>query len=111
MPIASNPAHFAAARREMRKSVRESKVQSMAATKTERASVGFGVGRQGASTLIEVRPHHDIIPAIKGVQISFELLNGITDLQARKILEVLNENVVGLLVTSAADEKKAGAAG
>jgi hypothetical protein len=81
------------------------------ATKTERAGVGFGTVRQGGSALIEVRPHHDIIPALKGVQLSFELLNGITDLQARKLVELLNENVIGVLITTATEEKTVGAAG
>jgi hypothetical protein len=84
------------------------------ATKTERAGVGFSIGRQGGSTLIEVRPHHDIIPALRGVQIGLELLNGISAQQAKKILEVLNENVVGVLVSTASDEKvdkSVGAAG
>lgn len=83
----------------------------MAETKTERAGVGFSIGRQGGSTLIEVRPHHDIILALSGVQIGFELLNGISDQQAKKILDVLNENVIGVLVRTAADEKTVGAAG
>ena len=81
------------------------------ATKTERAGVGFGIEQEGGSTLIEVRPHHDIIPALKGVRIGFELLNGITAQQAKKILELLNENVIGVLVTTASDKKTVGAAG
>ncbi len=81
------------------------------ATKTERAGVGFGIEHQGGSTLIEIRPHHDIIPALKGVQIGFELLNGITAQQAKKILELLNENVIGVLVRTASEEKTVGAAG
>lgn len=80
------------------------------AMKMERAGVGFGSGRQGVSTVIEIRPHHDIIPALKGIQISFELLNGITSAQAKKIVDVLNENVIGVLVTTASEEKTAGAA-
>jgi hypothetical protein len=82
----------------------------MSTTKTERAGVGFGIGQQGGSTVIEVLPHHDIIPALRGIQVSFELLNGINPQQAKKILEVLNENVIGVLVTSASDDKTAAAA-
>ena len=33
----------------------------------------------------------------------FELLNGITAEQAKKILDVLNENVIGVLVTTSLD--------
>jgi hypothetical protein len=37
---------------------------------------------------------------LRGAQVGFELLNGITDERARKILDVLNENVIGLVVTT-----------
>ena len=55
--------------------------------------------------IVEVRPHHDTISALRGVQVGFELLNGITLEQAKKIVDVLNENVIGVSVTTAADEK------
>ena len=55
--------------------------------------------------IVEVRPHHDTIFALRGVQVGFELLNGITLEQAKKIVDVLNENVIGVSVTTAADEK------
>jgi len=71
----------------------------------EKAGVGFAVARHNASTVIELRPHHDTISAFRGVQISFELLNGTTPEQAKKILDVLNENVIGVLVTSASASK------
>ena len=77
----------------------------MATTKIERAGVGFGIGRQGGSIVVEVRPHHDTISALRGVQVGFELLNGITLEQAKKIVDVLNENVIGVSVTTASDEK------
>lgn len=83
----------------------------MTTTKTERAGVGFGIGRQGGSTVIEVRTHHDIIPALRGVQVNFELLNGISLEQAKAILDLLNENVIGVLVTTESGAKTAGAAG
>jgi hypothetical protein len=55
--------------------------------------------------VIEVRPNHDTISALRGVQVSLELLNGFTQEQARKILDVLNENVIGLVVTTASETK------
>jgi hypothetical protein len=55
--------------------------------------------------IVEVRPHHDTISALRGVQVGFELLNGITLEQAKKIVDVLNENVIGVSVTTAADDK------
>jgi hypothetical protein len=83
----------------------------MATTKIERAGVGFGIGRQGGSIVVDVRPHHDTISALRGVQVGFELLNGITIEQAKKTLDVLNENVIGVFVTTASDEKTEAAAG
>jgi len=83
----------------------------MATTKIERASVGFGIGRQGGRIIVEVRPHHDTISALRGVQVGFELLNGITLEQAKKVVDVLNENVIGVLVTTASDDKAEAAAG
>jgi len=83
----------------------------MVTTKIERAGVGFGIGRQGGSIVVDVRPHHDTISALRGVQVGFELLNGITIEQAKKTLDVLNENVIGVFVTTASDEKTEAAAG
>jgi len=39
-------------------------------------------------------------PPFGGVRLDFELLNGITPERANKILDVLNENVIGVLVTT-----------
>ena len=83
----------------------------MATTKIEKAGVCFGVGRPKGPITIEVRLNHDTIPALRGVQVSFELLNGITLAQAKKLLDVLNENMVGVVVTtSTGDQTKAAAA-
>jgi hypothetical protein len=77
----------------------------MAAEKVERAGIGFEIGRQGGPVVIEVRLHHDTISALKGVQVAFELLNGTTLDQARRTLDVLKENLIGLRVTTPADDK------
>lgn len=66
---------------------------------TQRAGVGFAVGRQAGPVVIEIRLHHDTISVLKGVQVALELLNGITVDQAKKIADVLSENVVGIRVT------------
>ncbi|MGA2359485.1 MAG: hypothetical protein ABSF66_10815 [Terriglobales bacterium] len=83
----------------------------MTTTKIEKAGVCFGIGRQDGSIVIEVRPHHDTISALRGVQVGFELLNGIAIGQAKKILDVLNENVIGVSVTTASDDKTEAASG
>jgi len=86
--------------------MRSNQVKFMATTKIEKAGVSFGIGRHGGSIVIEVRAHHDTISALRGVQFGFELLNGITVQQAKKILEVLNENVIGAFVITASDDKQ-----
>jgi hypothetical protein len=83
----------------------------MTTTKIEKAGVCFGIGRHGGSIMLEVRPHHDTISALRGVQVGFELLNGIAIEQAKKILDVLNENVIGVSVTTASDDKTEAASG
>ena len=69
----------------------------------DKAGVGFSIGRPGGPIVIDFRLHHDTISALKGVQVGFELLNGISVEQATRIVDVLNENVLGILVTSTAD--------
>jgi len=59
----------------------------------------------GGSTVLEVRTHHETISALRGVQFDFELLNGITPQQAKKILDVLNENIIGVRVTTFSGEE------
>jgi hypothetical protein len=77
----------------------------MATTKVEKAGICFGVGAPGGPITIEVRPNHDTISALRGIQVSFELLNGITAAQAKKLVDVLNENLVGVVVTTASGEQ------
>jgi len=83
----------------------------MTTNKIEKASVGFGIGRLGASIVLEVRPHHDTISALRGTRVGFELLNGISLDQAKKIVEVLNENVIGMFVTTGSNDKSEAASG
>jgi hypothetical protein len=73
------------------------------AQKIERAGVGFAISRQVGPSVLEIRLHHDTISALRGVGVAFELLNGTTPAQAKRILDVLNENVIGVRVTTASD--------
>jgi hypothetical protein len=77
----------------------------MAAAKIEKAGISFAIKRQAGPIVIELRPHHDTIAAFKGVEVTFEMLNGMTADRARKILDVLNENIVGVVVTTASNDK------
>ncbi|HLX84545.1 MAG TPA: hypothetical protein VKR59_11655 [Terriglobales bacterium] len=77
----------------------------MAAAKIEKAGISFAIKRQAGPIVVELRPHHDTIAAFKGVEVTFEMLNGMTADRARKILDVLNENLVGVVVTTASNDK------
>ena len=72
---------------------------------TEKSGVAFGINRSSGSIVIELRLHHETVTALKDVHVGFELLNGIGLEQAKKIVETLNENVIGLLVTPKSDSK------
>jgi hypothetical protein len=78
----------------------------MSAIKLERTGVSFGIGGQGRPVTIEFRTHHDTIAAIRGGQVCLELLDGITQAQAQKLVDVLNENVSGMLVTTLSDDQR-----
>jgi hypothetical protein len=77
----------------------------MPTNKIQKASASFGVARQDGGIIIAVRPNHDTITALRGVQFAFELLNGITLEQAKKVVDMLNENFIGLLAATASEEK------
>lgn len=79
-------------------------------TKIEKAGVCFGLGQPGGPVTIEVRTNHDTIPALRSVQLRFELLNGITVAQGKKLLDLLNENIVGLVVTTSTGDQTIAAA-
>ena len=83
----------------------------MDTAKAQRAGVGFAIGRQESQIILNVRIHHDTIPILRGVRIGFELLNGLTPEQGKRIIDVLNENIVGVLVIAASDGKTEAAAG
>jgi hypothetical protein len=65
----------------------------------------FRINQESGPLVLEVHTHHDVIPALRGARIGLELLNGITPQQAKKILDVLNENIVGVVFTTATSDK------
>jgi len=75
----------------------------MSAIKLERAGVSFSVGGQSGPVTLEVCTHHDTIAALRGGQVCFELLDGITHEQAQTLVDVLNKIVGGVLVTTSSD--------
>jgi hypothetical protein len=83
----------------------------MSIPKAERAGVGFVIGRQNDQVMLKVHFHHDTISLLRDVRLGFELLNGITLDQAKKLQDILNENIIGVFVTTASDDKAQSTAG
>jgi hypothetical protein len=64
---------------------------------TERAPGSFVVvDREGGKVAIEFRPYHDTVSVLKGRTAGFDLLNGFTRDQARRLTEMLNESVISV---------------
>lgn len=77
----------------------------MTTTKVERVGASFRISHDTGPLVLEVHTHHDVIPALRGARLGLELLNGITQQQAKKILDVLNENIVGVVFTTASNDQ------
>ena len=71
----------------------------MAAIKTERSNCGFAAQQSadGRSQVV-VKLFHETISQLNNAVVGFDLLGGITVEQAKKIAELLNENVLDLFV-------------
>ena len=56
---------------------------------------------QGADSkcIIRMEMFHQTVPLLKDVTVDFELLNGTTIDQARKLAESMNDRVTGILIT------------
>jgi len=49
--------------------------------------------------VIRMEMFHQTVPQLKDVTVDFELLNGTTLDQARKLVESINDRVTGVLIT------------
>jgi hypothetical protein len=68
---------------------------------TERAPGSFVVvDRGGGKVAIEFHPYHDTVSVLKGRMAGFDLLNGFTKDQARRLTEMLNESVISVFFAS-----------
>jgi hypothetical protein len=67
---------------------------------TERGSCRFKA-IQGADGkfVIRMEMFHQTVPLLKDATVDFELLNGTTQDQARKLAESVNDRVTGVLIT------------
>jgi hypothetical protein len=49
--------------------------------------------------VIRLELFHDTAPVLNGLHVGFELLSGTTREQARKLVEAMNERIVGVIAT------------
>jgi len=66
----------------------------------ERAGCRFMAKAQANGTpSIELDVFHNTVPSLSGLNIGFDILSGITLQQVRDLVDKMNEQVIGLVVT------------
>ena len=66
----------------------------------ERGSCRFNLRKTSeGKALIEMEMFHNTVPHLAAVRISFEVLSGITIEQTRDLIEKMNDQIVGVVVT------------
>jgi hypothetical protein len=69
--------------------------------KTERSAARFvAATTDDGSPFIRLELFHDTVTALKSLTVGFELLRGTTPEQTKALLEVMNERIVGVMVTA-----------
>jgi hypothetical protein len=71
----------------------------MVETKTHRSNCRFLVQDSGGKSVVVVQLFQETIPLLKDVVIGFDLLGGTQPQQAKKIAELLNEQVLNVFVS------------
>ena len=67
----------------------------------ERGSCRFSLRKTSeGKPLIEMELFHNTVPHLSAVTLSFEMLSGITLEQTRDLIEKMNDQIVGVVVTS-----------
>ena len=83
----------------------------MQKTKTERSNCRFVVQQAGnGKPVLVVQCFQQTIPMLKEVTLGFDLLGGTRTEEAKKLVEVLNEQVLDIFVTTKEEAAEAGAA-
>ena len=70
-----------------------------ASAKPERSGSRFVVRTDEAKPVIQLELFHDTVADLKTISVGFELLSGTTADQARSLAELMNERIVGVIVT------------
>ena len=64
----------------------------------ERSGSRFVARTDEGKTVIGLELFHDTVPALKPLSVGFELLSGTTLEQAKKLVDDMNERIVGIVV-------------
>jgi hypothetical protein len=64
----------------------------------ERSGSRFVARTDEGKATIELELFHDTVPALKPLSVGFELLSGTTLEQAKKLVDAMNERIVGIVV-------------
>jgi hypothetical protein len=68
--------------------------------KPERSGSRFVLDKAAdGKTVIRLELFHDTAPVLSGLHVGFELLSGTTREQASKLVEAMNERIVGAVAT------------
>ena len=68
--------------------------------KTERSGSRFVAARtEDGNPSIRLELFHDSVPALKFLTVGFEVLSGTTPVQLKALLDVMNERIVGTMVS------------
>jgi hypothetical protein len=70
------------------------------APKTERSGSRFRANIGEGKPVIELELFHDTVSGLRSVSVGFELLSGTTLEQAKRLVDGMNERIVGVIVTS-----------
>jgi len=69
--------------------------------RTERSGVRFQAAQaENGDSAIQLELFHDTVSALKPYTLSFEVLRGTTTTQIKSLLELMNERIVGVIVTA-----------
>ncbi len=66
----------------------------------ERSGSKFVARSDEGKAVIQLELFHDTVPALKPVSVSFELVGGTTLDQAKALVDVMNDRIVGIIVTA-----------
>ena len=70
-----------------------------ASSKPERSGSRFVLRTDEAKPVIQLELFHDTVAGLKTMSVGFEVLSGTTADQARRLVELMNEKIVGVIVT------------